>query len=124
MPKVLLVLGALNALVGVALGAFGAHGLRGRLTPERLEVWQTAVQYQLVHALGLLLVGVVVVQLGQGGVLRWSGWLMFGGILLFSGSLYVLCLTGTRWLGMVTPLGGLLFLAAWVVFVLGVWRAA
>lgn len=124
MPKILLILGAFNAFVGVALGAFGAHGLRARLSPERLEVWQTAVQYQLVHALGLLLVGVVVLQLGQDGMLRWSGWLMFGGVVLFSGSLYLLCLTGVRWLGMVTPLGGLLFLAAWVAFALGVGRAA
>lgn len=124
MPKALLLLGALSAFVGVALGAFGAHGLRDRLTPERLDVWQTAVQYHLVHALGLLLVGAVALQLGQGTALRWSGWLMFGGILLFSGSLYVLCLTGARWLGMVTPLGGLVFLAAWLVFGLGVLRAA
>lgn len=108
-------LGALSALAAVALGAFGAHALSGRLDAHLTGVWQTAVHYHLAHALGLVLVGLLFAMLPRSTSLRWSGWLMLGGTLLFSGSLYLLALTGQRWLGMVTPFGGTAFLGAWLL---------
>jgi uncharacterized membrane protein YgdD (TMEM256/DUF423 family) len=120
--RTFVVLGALNGLLGVALGAFGAHGLRGRLGPDLLQVWQTAVLYHLVHAIGLLLVGLAFLALPGSTLLRWSGWLMAAGILLFAGSLYGLTLTGVRGLGLVTPFGGAAFLAGWAFLALAAWR--
>ena len=121
--KVLLAAGGLAALAAVALGAFGAHALKGRLTPEMLAVWHTAVEYHVFHALGLLAVGLVAAQLPESALLKWSGWLMLAGIVLFSGSLYALALTGVRWLGAVTPAGGTAFLAAWALLVIAILRA-
>jgi len=121
--KIFLTAGGLAALVAVALGAFGAHALKGRLSPELLTVWHTAVEYHLFHALGLLAIGLVAAQLAESTPLKWSGWLMLAGIVLFSGSLYALALTGVRWLGAVTPAGGTAFLAAWALFVIAILRA-
>jgi len=121
--KIFLTAGGLAALVAVALGAFGAHALKGRLSPELLTVWHTAVEYHLFHALGLLAIGLVAAQLAESTLLKWSGWLMLAGIVLFSGSLYALALTGVRWLGAVTPAGGTAFLAAWALFVIAILRA-
>ena len=104
---------ALMAL-GVALGAFGAHGLSGRLSPASLAVYQTAVFYHLVHALGLLAVGILSLLRPQAR-LDGAGWLLVAGIALFSGSLYLLSVTGLKKLGMITPIGGLALLAAWIV---------
>lgn len=123
MSKVFLAIGGVAAFLGVGLGAFGAHALRGRLGDQLLHTWETAVQYHLVHALGLLAVGLTLLHLGPSAPLRWSGWLMLLGLVLFSGSLYALCLTGVRAFGPVTPLGGLAFLFAWALFVVGVIRA-
>jgi uncharacterized membrane protein YgdD (TMEM256/DUF423 family) len=111
--KQFIALGSVFALAAVALGAFGAHALRGRLSPELLAVWQTAVQYHFYHALGLVLVGLACFNLPNGAALRASGWLMIAGIVLFSGSLYVLALSGEKWLGAVAPAGGTAFLLAW-----------
>ncbi len=121
--KLFLVLGAGAALVAVLLGAFGAHALKGRLAGDGLALWRTAVEYHFWHALGLLAVGLVAVHLPGSALLKWSGWSMLGGIVLFSGSLYVLALTGLRALGMVTPLGGLAFVVAWVLLAAAVARA-
>jgi uncharacterized membrane protein YgdD (TMEM256/DUF423 family) len=121
--KIFLAAGGLAALVAVALGAFGAHALKGRLSPELLTVWHTAVEYHLFHALGMLAVGLVAAQLAESTLLKWSGWLMLAGIVLFSGSLYALALTGQRWLGAVTPAGGVAFIAAWALFVIAILRA-
>lgn len=115
--------GGLAAFAAVALGAFGAHALKGRLSPEMLAVWHTAVDYHLFHALGLLAVGLVATQLPASALIKWSGWLMLAGIVLFSGSLYALALTGVRWLGAVTPAGGTAFLAAWALLVIAILRA-
>ena len=115
--RLLLASGAAAALLAVALGAFGAHALKARLSPEMLAVWHTGVEYHVFHALGLLAIGIVVIQLPGSALLRWSGWLMLAGIVLFSGSLYLLALSGERRLGAVTPVGGILFLAAWALFV-------
>ena len=115
--RLLLASGAAAALLAVALGAFGAHALKARLSPDMLAVWHTGVEYHVFHALGLLAIGIVAIQLPGSALLRWSGWLMLAGIVLFSGSLYLLALSGERWLGAVTPVGGILFLAAWALFV-------
>ena len=100
------------ALLAVALGAFGAHGLRGRLSAGDLEIFETAVRYHMYHALGLFLVAWAASR-WPGGSTTAAGWLMFGGTLVFSGSLYILVLSGQRWLGAVTPLGGLGMLLGW-----------
>ena len=120
--RVFLAIGGVAALLAVALGAFGAHALKNRIPAEMLAVWHTGVEYHFYHALGLLAVGIVAAQLPDSTLLKWSGWLMLAGILLFSGSLYALALSGERWLGAVTPVGGLAFIAAWTVFIAAVLR--
>ena len=106
--------GAISAFIGVAMGAFGAHGLKTVLSPDMLAVYQTGVTYQMWHALGLIVIAVLDRQSPASGLLRRAGWLMLSGIILFSGSLYLLALTQLRWLGMITPIGGVCFLAAWL----------
>ncbi|MGE8080338.1 DUF423 domain-containing protein [Peribacillus loiseleuriae] len=114
--KLFIILGAINAFVAVALGAFGAHGLEGKISDKYLAVWQTGVHYQMFHAIGLLIIGVLLGRVSS-PIMNWSGWLMFAGIILFSGSLYVLSVSGIKVLGAITPLGGVAFLAAWVLLV-------
>lgn len=104
-----LLAGTLLAALGVLLGAFGAHGLRTALTPEALGWWQTGVQYQMWHAVGLLAIGAARLP-GS----RLAVWLLALGTLIFAGTLYVMALTGMRWLGAVTPLGGALMIAGWL----------
>ena len=113
--------GALSALISVAAGAFGAHALRGRLTPEYLAAFETAARYQMYHALGLLAVAWAITR-WPGPLPVWAGWLFVAGTVLFSGSLYILAMTGIRWWGAVTPLGGVAFLAGWLCLVLAVLR--
>ena len=122
--KLFVLLGSLNALLGVGLGAFGAHGLKTRVAPELLTVWETAVQYHLVHALGLLLIAIFCQLMPEVSLLRISGWFLLVGIVLFSGSLYVLVLTGIKPLGMITPIGGVAFLVGWLLLALAAWRHA
>lgn len=110
-------------MAAVMLGAFGAHALRGRLAPEMLAVYQTAVQYHFWHALALLAVGLLMFQLPGSAPLRYAGVLMAVGIVLFSGSLYVLALTGVRALGMITPIGGATWIVAWALLAWSVLRA-
>ncbi len=119
-----LLLGAANAALAVLLGAFGAHSLKAHLAAEMMTVYQTGLQYHLFHALGLLAVGFALKQIGDSVWLRWSGWLMLAGIFIFSGSLYLLSITGLRWLGAVTPLGGLSFIVAWVLFAVAAVKSA
>ena len=121
--KIFLVLGSLAALAAVLLGAFGAHALKARLDADALALWHTAVEYHFWHALGLLAVGLVAAHLPGSVLLKWSGWAMLAGIVLFSGSLYLLALTGVRALGAVTPVGGVAFLAAWALLAAAVLRA-
>jgi uncharacterized membrane protein YgdD (TMEM256/DUF423 family) len=112
MERTFILIAALAGFVGVALGAFGAHGLRGRLTPDMLAVFETGVRYQLVHAVALLAVAGLMDRL-NGWLITTAGWLFLAGMVLFSGSLYLLALTGITILGAITPLGGLAFLAGW-----------
>lgn len=123
MSKVFLCLGSFNAFLCVLLGAFGAHALKSRLSPELLEVYGTAVQYHFYHALGLLAVGVISLHLPTSGYLKWSGWAMVIGIVLFCGSLYALSLSGARWLGAITPFGGTAFLGAWLLLAVAALKA-
>lgn len=106
-------IGALAGFLGVGIGAFGAHGLRSRLSPEMLAVFETAVRYQMYHALALLLTAAAIGRLGDARWLVVAGWCFAAGIVLFSGSLYALALTGASVLGAVTPLGGVAFLIGW-----------
>lgn len=110
----LILAGALLLLTGVAAGAFGAHGLKRMLSPDSLAIWQTAVLYQLIHGLGMLLIAALAPRLGS-TALGWAGALMLAGVLVFSGSLYVLVLTGIRWLGAITPIGGTAMIASWAL---------
>jgi uncharacterized membrane protein YgdD (TMEM256/DUF423 family) len=112
MDKTFLLIGAVTGFLGVGLGAFGAHGLRGRLSPEMLSVFETAVRYHMYHALALVVTSVVMARL-TGWLVSAAGWLFTAGIALFSGSLYLLALTGITALGAITPIGGLALLAGW-----------
>lgn len=122
-PRIFLALGAINAFLCVALGAFGAHGLKQRLSADMLAVYQTGVQYHFYHALGLIAVGLVLLHFPASRFVAFSGWLMLTGIVLFSVSLYVLSLTGIRGLGVITPFGGVAFLSAWALLGYGAWVA-
>jgi uncharacterized membrane protein YgdD (TMEM256/DUF423 family) len=122
MDRTFLLIGAVLGLLGVALGAFGAHALKNRLSPEMLEVFDTGVRYQMYHAFAVLIVAAAIGHIGSARLLEMAGWSFFAGILLFSGSLYALALTSVGMLGLITPFGGVLFLAGWaclVVFALG-----
>ncbi len=123
MTRLFVLLAALGGFTGVGLGAFAAHGLKGQLSPEYLAVFQTGVHYQLIHALALLAVALLAQQ-WPGRLLRAAGVLFVLGCVLFSGSLYALVLSATPALGMITPLGGLAFLAGWLCLAMAAWRRA
>ncbi|MDX1433278.1 MAG: DUF423 domain-containing protein [Gammaproteobacteria bacterium] len=114
--RIFLVAGGASAALAVVLGAFGAHALRGSLDAGMLAVYQTASQYHLVHSLGLLAVGLLAARVAPRPSIGWAGWLMLAGLVLFSGSLYLLAVTGAGWLGGITPAGGIAFVAAWICF--------
>lgn len=118
-----LVLGTVFAGSGVAAGAFGAHALKGILDAPRLQVFDTATRYQMYHAFGLCIVSWAIERYPEQRLEK-SGWLFTIGILLFSGSLYAVSLAGIRWLGAVTPIGGLAFLAGWILLGWRIWREA
>lgn len=120
--KIFLVLGGLGMLLAVAMGAFGAHALKKTLAPDLMAIYETAVHYHIYHALGLLVVGLLALHLPEAVLPRWAGILMVAGLVLFSGSLYVLSLSGARWLGAVTPFGGAAFMAAWLLLAIAVAR--
>jgi uncharacterized membrane protein YgdD (TMEM256/DUF423 family) len=117
MDRNFMLVGGVTALIGVAFGAFGAHGLRSRTTPEMLAVFETGVRYQMYHAFAILIVAIALTRL-DAPLIRAAGWLFTAGIVFFSGSLYAIVLTGTPGLGAITPIGGLLFLAGWGCLVL------
>lgn len=121
MIRTFLMLAGFFGLTGVALGAFAAHGLRSRLSADYLAVFQTGVHYQLIHALALFGVALLAVH-APGRALTAAGWLFALGVLLFSGSLYLLSLTGITKLGMITPIGGTAFLAGWMCLMVAAWN--
>jgi uncharacterized membrane protein YgdD (TMEM256/DUF423 family) len=118
MDRTFLLIGGLGGLLGVGFGAFGAHALRSRLSPDMLAVFETGVRYQMYHALALLAVALAVGRTGEAALLKLAGWSFVVGIVLFSGSLYVLALSGRTALGAITPIGGLAFLLGWACLVL------
>ncbi len=122
MARQILMSGALMALLGVAIGAFGAHGLKPFLSEPMLAAFETGVRYHLIHALGILSAGM---SLAYGPIrqFKWAGWAFFLGIVLFSGSLYVMSISGVRGLGIVTPFGGLCFIMGWGLLARGYWKA-
>jgi uncharacterized membrane protein YgdD (TMEM256/DUF423 family) len=119
--KLFVIAGAVLAAAAVAAGAFGAHALASRLSAERLVTWETAARYHMFHALALVLLGAVGAR-WPSPLLDTAGWLFVAGILIFGGTVYALALGGPRWLGAITPLGGLSLIAAWLVLALAVWR--
>jgi uncharacterized membrane protein YgdD (TMEM256/DUF423 family) len=122
MAKLFIILGSCSGMLAVVFGAFGAHALKGRLDDYALGVYETAVQYHFYHSFALLAVGIIALSQPQTVMLRSSGWLFLIGLLVFSGSLYVLSLTGARWLGAVTPLGGLAFIGGWACLAVSGWK--
>ncbi|GGJ82981.1 membrane protein [Lentibacillus kapialis] len=112
--KLFLILGAINGFLAVALGAFGAHGLEGKLSEKALGTWDKAVNYQMFHTMALLVTGLLLAKFQSGGM-TWAGWMFFIGIVLFSGSLYVYSVSGVKTFAMITPFGGVAFLVGWVL---------
>ncbi len=121
MSKTIIMTASVLLALAVAIGAFGAHGLKSHLSGDMLQTWKTGVEYHFYHALGLLLVGVLSLSMPS-GLLNWSAILLAAGIILFSGSLYVLAITGIKWLGAITPFGGLSFIAGWILLFIAVWK--
>ena len=115
-------LGAINALIAVAAGAFGAHALKTRLDARRFDIFETAARYQMYHALGMI----AAAWLASRGLAlaATGGWVMLGGVVVFSGSLYALALSGENWLGAITPIGGLALITGWALVGVAAWRAA
>lgn len=124
MTRTFWLLGCGSALLAVAAGAFGAHAVRGRLAPELLAVWETAARYQMYHALALVAVAWAAARWPETPLVPAAGWLFVTGTLLFSGGLYLLAWTGMRWLGAITPLGGVAFLLGWALLGLAPWRGS
>ncbi len=122
MAKLFITLASLSGMLAVMFGAFGAHALKNRLDDYALGVFDTAVQYHFYHSLALLAVGVIALNQPQTTMLKSSGWLFVIGIVIFSGSLYLLSMTGQRWLGAITPLGGLAFIAGWACLAATGWK--
>lgn len=115
-----IIAGAMNAAIAVMLGAFGAHALKEKLSEHYLAIWETAVQYQMFHALGLIAIGILMSSslIGPIPQLTWAGWLLLVGIIIFSGSLYILSLTGIGILGAITPIGGVAFIIGWIMLII------
>ncbi|WP_179138142.1 DUF423 domain-containing protein [Staphylococcus haemolyticus] len=118
--KLFIILGALCTMMSVGTGAFGAHGLEGKLSDKYMSVWEKAVNYQMYHGLGLIIIGVIS---GTTSInVNWAGWLLFLGVVFFSGSLYILALTQIHILGAITPIGGLLFIAGWLMLIISTFK--
>ncbi|MEI3604264.1 DUF423 domain-containing protein [Pseudogracilibacillus sp. SE30717A] len=112
--KLLFIIGAINGFLAVALGAFGAHGLEGKISENAIKTWEKAVTYQMFHTGSILITAVLMLKF-QSSTLMWAGWMFIIGILLFSGSLYIYSTTGIRSLAMITPFGGVIFLIGWIL---------
>lgn len=121
--KTFLFLGSINMLLSVALGAFGAHGLKSKLSNDMLAIYQTGVHYQMIHALGLIFIAFLADKLPNSGLVTWSGWLLLIGIVIFSGSLYTLSISGVKVLGAITPIGGVAFIVGWLLLAIAALRS-
>jgi len=113
-------IGSLSAAIAVIFGAFGAHYVRSQISHEMLAVYQTGVQYHMYHSLALIAIGLIIKNIKPSALLQLAGWVMLFGMVMFSGSLYVLSITQIRWLGFITPIGGTAFVVAWVMTAIGV----
>lgn len=122
MDKTLIILGGLLAALGVAIGAFGAHGLRNVVAPDMLANYETGARYHLIHALAIFAAAFVASRFPDSALAGAAAWLFVAGIVFFSGSLYVMALTGMRWLGAITPIGGVAFIAGWMCLVIAAAR--
>lgn len=121
MSKTILMTGSALLIMAVVVGAFGAHALKAKLSDDMLQVYKTGVDYHFYHALGILLIGILSFHISS-GLINWSAFCLVAGIVLFSGSLYLMSISGIKWLGAITPLGGLSFIAGWVLLLVAVWR--
>ena len=122
MMKIIFTFAGISGLIAVVFGAFGAHGLRGKITDALMHAFETAVLYQFIHTLVLLVCLLLMQQLGRHWAFQFASYSFVAGILLFSGSLYLMVFTGFKWLGPITPLGGLCFIAGWMLLSLGLWQ--
>lgn len=122
MVKIFLVIAAISGLMAVVIGAFGAHGLKGKVAEDLMAIYQTGVQYHFYHTFALLCVSLLLLRYPQLGLLNWSGGFFIAGTLIFSGSLYVMALTGFRWLGAVTPMGGAALIIGWLLLALAAYK--
>lgn len=123
MDRFFFIAGSISAFLGVALGAFAAHGLKTRLSPEMFNIFEVGVRYHMYHALALLAVAWASSRWPGTSITIIAGWLFLAGIVIFSGSLYLLSLTGLRWLGAITPIGGFAFLIGWLLLAWGIYQA-
>ena len=123
MVKRFMMIGCTNAFLAVALGAFGAHALKEKLSVEMLEVYKTGIQYHMIHAIALIITALIIDRLGANKMLQWAGRLFTLGIVLFAGSLYVLSIADVRQLGIITPFGGVCFLGGWLLLILSAKRS-
>ncbi|MYL40947.1 DUF423 domain-containing protein [Virgibacillus salexigens] len=112
--KLFLLLGIINGFLSVALGAFGAHGLEGKISKSAIATWEKAVNYQMFHTMALLVTGILMMKANSAGIM-WAGWMFFFGIILFSGSLYIYSTTAIKTFAMITPIGGVAFLIGWIL---------
>ncbi|MFC4075353.1 DUF423 domain-containing protein [Salinithrix halophila] len=120
--KLFILLGAINMFLAISLGAFGAHGLEGKVSDRMLSNWQTGAHYHMIHALALLFIGLLIDKIGPSPLVNVGGWLILAGIVLFAGSLYVLVLTNIKVLGAITPIGGISFLTGWICIAIAALR--
>jgi len=120
--KTIFSLGALNAAMAVAMGAFGAHVLKASLEPSMMQTFRTGADYHMYHALGLMIIAIGAQWKPHSRLIRVSGWCMLAGVILFSGSLYLLSISGIRWLGAITPLGGLALISGWLILAFSLWK--
>lgn len=118
--KLFLILGSVMMALAVAIGAFGAHGLAGKVSEKMLSNWQTGAHYHIIHALAIIIIALTIAKFGSSGMLTTAAWLIFAGIVFFSGSLYVMVLTDIKVLGAITPIGGVAFIAGWIVYAVAV----
>lgn len=121
--RLFVILGSLNMALAIAIGAFGAHGLKGKIDSNMLANWNTGAHYHIIHAIALICIGLLLAKLGtNGSLVSTAGWLLIVGIILFSGSLYVMALTNIKVLGAITPIGGISFIIGWMLVTIAAWR--
>ncbi|PZT54336.1 DUF423 domain-containing protein [Paenibacillus silvae] len=122
MQRKWMMFGAILTMLSVGIGAFGAHMLKDKIGASAIATYETGVQYHMIHALGLLIIGLTAGQIGESLKLKWAARLLFTGIIIFSGSLYVLSISGIKILGAITPIGGVAFIIGWLLFAIDVWQ--